>query len=305
MLSTRDLCRKQLLNAMNEMLLESGLKDGLLDDISKVRSNIDAVVSFFEERESTRIPQREAEEHMRRSYGFHSFFRNLRKLPRVVEKRLQRYEGQLQRLDGRIRRFNPSLELIEEAVVLRCPRCAIPVLRERESHDWIEIVKGELEEPVDCYACAHRFGSGDARRTKLHFVKSIIREVWKEDLWMEAYMSKLLQLMGWQTRGPRVYVLGSSGVEHEIDVLGNKKGFVLACECKTGKIERKDVFNFWAKVQDIRSHVSVLALIGRLPESQTREFVSKNLSMVLLENLGQKSQRRILRDMRRSALGMI
>jgi hypothetical protein len=61
--------------------------------------------------------------------------------------------------------------------------------------------------------------------------------------------------------------------------------------------------NVWA--QDIGSRVSVLALVGRLPESQTREFVSKNLSMVLLENLGQRSQREILRDMRRSVLGMI
>jgi len=69
-----------------------------------------------------------------------------------------------------------------------------------------------------------------------------------------------------------------------------------------GKVRRRDVFNLWAIGQDLKSHVSVLALVGRLPETETREFVSKDLSMVLLENLGEKKKSQIIKELRNSIL---
>jgi len=123
-------------------------------------------------------------------------------------------------------------------------------------------------------------------------------------MWFEDYMSRLLRAEGWKTWSS-VYVLGSSGVRHEIDVLGVKGDYVLICECKTGHVDRAQVFNFWAKVYDIRAHVSILALIDELPEPETKEFVSKNPSVSLLEKLGNKRKKEIVGELKGSVVGKI
>ena len=135
-------------------------------------------------------------------------------------------------------------------------------------------------------------------------MKESIRKLWGGNLWLEDYFSRLLNSLGWQT-WPHVHVLGSSGVRHEIDVLGVKGSYVLVCECKTGRVSRQMVFNFWAEVYDIRSHVGMLALIHELPEPETKEFVAKNPSVVLLERLGEKGKSQILEELRTSMLGKI
>ena len=77
------------------------------------------------------------------------------------------------------------------------------------------------------------------------------------------------------------------------------------CECKTGNVSRQDVFNFWAKAYDIRSHVNMLVLVEALPEPETREFVTKNPSLFLFEDLGKKKRSEIVSELKSSIVGRI
>lgn len=106
-------------------------------------------------------------------------------------------------------------------------------------------------------------------------------------------MARLLRKLGYKT-WTGVHVMGASGILHEIDVLAIRKGTVLNVECKTGKVSRNAVFNFCTKVGDLKSHVSILALIQKLPESETREFVKKNPAIIRLEDMGKRRESEIV-----------
>ena len=127
-----------------------------------------------------------------------------------------------------------------------------------------------------------------------------IKELWKTGLWFEEYIAKFLRAHQWKT-WTRVRVLGASGIPHEIDVLGIKNGFVLIVECKTGQAKREDVFNFWAKFLDLKVHIGVFAMLKEL-DKETKEFLSRSLSSVLLEKLEQKKRREISEDIKKTII---
>jgi len=48
----------------------------------------------------------------------------------------------------------------------------------------------------------------------------------------------------------------------------------------------------------LKAHLSILALIGELPEPETREFVKKYPSIITLENMGKIREADILADLK-------
>ena len=246
----------------------------------------------------------------------------------ALMKRLLKTDQELLKCEEKIKEFNKNLEVLYPTVILRCSMCGSPIVKEREKpgtrlihvppgaggisystylhleHLGFDVVKGEFKGSVKCTFCGHVIEREEALRTHIHWLKDPILKLWESNLWLEDYVSRLLRSMQWDTWS-HVSVLGASGVRHEVDVLGVKGSYVLVCECKTGHVTRQDVFNFWAKVYDIRSHVSMLALIEQLPEPETREFVVKNPSVVLLENLGEKKKSQITEELRKGKIGQI
>lgn len=245
----------------------------------------------------------------------------------ALMKRLLKTDQELLKCEEKIKEFNKNLEVLYPTVLLRCSMCGSPVVKEREKsgtkppvpsryrgfwysrylhpeHIGFDVVKGEIKGSIKCAFCGHVIEREKALRTHIHWLKDPILKLWEGNLWLEDYVSRLLRSVQWNTWS-HVSVLGSSGVRHEVDVLGVKGSYVLVCECKTGHVTRQDVFNFWAKVYDIRSHVSMLALIEQLPEPETKEFVVKNPSVVLLENLGEKKKRQIAEELKIGKIGQI
>jgi len=233
----------------------------------------------------------------------------LKKRNEASMRELRKVDRELVRLEKEVKRFNRDLDVLYPSVLLRCSRCGSPVYKRgrptrRTSLLGLQPVKGEIKGLIRCLVCGYEISREKAHRTYLHIVKEPIRRLWGSNLWLEDHISRLLTSMQWRTWF-HVNVLGSSGVRHEIDVLAVKQSFVLVCECKSGSVSRQDVFNFWAKVYDIRSHMSMLALIEHLPEPETREFLRKNPSVLLLENLGEKRRNQILQELSQSILGKI
>lgn len=308
-LSTDDLCAKDFRETMDRMLeVEHQVATLLERDVEEY---------LYFKRRFARREVLGGRVTFRQSPRETDFVSHIRARMGASVRRAQELDKTLPDLEQKIKAFNGDLEVLDPIVLLRCPKCRTPIVREipgradsdarlgRYSREVKrEVLKGELKRPVKCAFCESIINRENAKRTHLHIMKQSIRKLWEGNLWLEDYFSRLLKSLGWQT-WPHVHVLGSSGVRHEIDVLGVKGSYVLVCECKTGRVSRQMVFNFWAKVYDIRSHVGMLALIDQLPEPETKEFVAKNPSVVLLERLGEKGKSQILEELRTSMLGKI
>lgn len=305
-LSTQDLCHRNFREVIDKMIqVERDLERSLQME-SMIASERMEYLTYVRRTKTSPRAQKAA---------FSNLLPRLKKSMNAVTRRLLSDNKQLLALEDRIKKFNPGLEALTPTVLLRCPKCGVPFFKappdsHRRRHEMVfspgslDLVIGELKGSVECRVCHTVFDRDNALRTNLHVLKRPLRELWESNLWLEDYTSKILRSMNWQT-WPHVSVLGSSGVRHEIDVLGVKGSYVLVCECKTGRVTRQDVFNFWAKVYDIKSHVSMLSLIGELPEPETREFVTKNPSVFLLEKMGEKGRKQIVEEAQKGILGRI
>jgi Holliday junction resolvase/predicted RNA-binding Zn-ribbon protein involved in translation (DUF1610 family) len=188
-----------------------------------------------------------------------------------AKRTLQKHEKSILELEEHLRKLT-GLELLIPSVVIVCPFCK-------------SVVKsGEFKGTLPCPNCTKEMTRSQAKRLPTHAVAESIKKVWDTGLWFEAYFARLLRNLGWKT-WVNVYMMGSSGVSHEIDTLAIKEGNIIVVECKTGKVTRNDVFNFLTKAQDLKAHTGVLALLGELPEKETRDFVKKNRLLAPLENM--------------------
>jgi len=200
---------------------------------------------------------------------------------------------QLQKIDDAILSVNDKikneigLSVLVPYNLLLCPNCNII------------LSIGEFETATKkCDKCKKEIKRGEADRIYVHRIHDKIKEVWKSNIWFEAYMSGLLRKLDWQT-WTNVHVMGSSGILHEIDFLAIKEGIILIGECKTGKVSRNDVFNFCTKANDIKAHRSILALMSELPEPETRDFIKKNPAIINLENICKLEESQILDELNR------
>ncbi|MDH5733676.1 MAG: hypothetical protein OEY88_07830 [Candidatus Bathyarchaeota archaeon] len=179
-----------------------------------------------------------------------------------------------------------GFEILIPSSLLLCPECKVILSTE------------EFRRSRKCYVCNKKITREHAERIYIHTVHDKVKKMWEKNLWFEAYIARLLRRFNCKT-WTSVRVMGASGILHEIDVLAIRNGIVLVCECKTGKVSRNDVFNFCTKVADLKAHISILALIGELPESETREFIKKDPAIIRLENMGKKKEAEILEDLKR------
>lgn len=148
-----------------------------------------------------------------------------------------------------------------------------------------------------CFMCKSEISTEEMKRIPIFGVPESIKTVWKSNLWFEAYVAGILRKLGFKT-WTGIHVMGASGILHEVDVLGIKDGSLVVCECKTGNISRQNVFNFITKSNDLKVHVSILALVRQLPEPHTKQFVKRNPAIVLLENMGNLEESDLIADLK-------
>jgi len=198
----------------------------------------------------------------------------------ITEKQLLTEDRRLLEIEKRIKE-KTGVGILVPFPVFVCPNCNSVLSTE------------EYKTSKKCVLCNKRIKREKAKAIYAHRIPQPIKDVWTKNLWFEAFLGKLLVKLKWKTY-LHVLVMGSSGIFHEVDVLAIKKGTVLVSECKTGKVSRQDVFNFWAKVNDLKSHTGILALLRSLPESDTRGFIEKNPMMVLLEKAAELKEDQII-----------
>lgn len=104
-------------------------------------------------------------------------------------------------------------------------------------------------------------------------------------IWFEDYMGTLLRNHGWKgwTHGK---ILGASGIFHPIDLLAIKDGKVLIAECKTGKVETRDISHFVVQKSDIRSNVGYFLSLDKCSGKSTADLIRGKSDLCLIDEIG-------------------
>jgi hypothetical protein len=286
LLKTKNLCHKDFVEKMNKLIKISPIP---IESVMRYR-----YPGFL-------IHEQERKEIVRR----------LKKDSRYFIKEVKETEKSMLNLEFEIKKFNPSLEILQPVTLQLCNVCRNPLFtipkgtqegKPRVAHvrnkrepfrrisfyraimsEEIHPIKGEFRGDLKCIFCNSLVTRDKACRLNIHEVHPSIREVWTRGIWLEEFLASLLRRKEWQT-WTHLHMLGMSGIPHEIDILGIKKGFILIAECKTGKLARSDIFTFSTKITDLKSHVALFMSLLPLPDPETREFLTKNPMVILLEN---------------------
>ena len=198
--------------------------------------------------------------------------------PKLIEK----HENQLLELDKELEK-KIGFSLLVASTLFACPKCNV-LLFSQELHD------------KKCLSCGTEVSQDNVKRFPIYQISDEIKIVWSSNLWFEAYVAGLLRKLHFKT-WTGIHAMGASGILHEVDVLAIKDGALVICECKTGKVSRNNVFNFCTKVNDLKAHVSILAMLGELPEPDTRAFLMRNPAIIRLENMGKIPEKEVRADL--------
>ncbi|KKP91967.1 MAG: hypothetical protein UR94_C0008G0004 [Parcubacteria group bacterium GW2011_GWA2_36_10] len=138
--------------------------------------------------------------------------------------------------------------------------------------------------PPKCTYCQTNT-NWSASHTAVRFVDSQVAD-YLTGLWFEDYMAKLLNSLGWKTwcHGS---IMGSSGIDHQVDILAinNSQGRTLIGECKTGKINKEQVFDLSAQYYDIKSNLGFLFSLQPVDNNRLKDYMKRTAGLCLLDNL--------------------
>lgn len=104
--------------------------------------------------------------------------------------------------------------------------------------------------------------------------------------WFEDYVAKLLEKIGWKT-WTHGSVMGSSGVDYQIDVLAINpvNGRVIIGECKTGDVAKEHVFYLSAQYHDIKSTYGFMFSYKAVVKTRLVNYMERTAGLCLLDNL--------------------
>lgn len=174
-----------------------------------------------------------------------------------------------------------NVNLTEKKTICFCNNC----------HTIIK--EGGLLGPEGCNLCGNKVTRSSNQ--EFHVLKNEIAYYLKGN-WFADYLAKLLRKIGWKT-WTNLYILGNSGIPHEIDILAISPngGFILLAECKTGNPSREEIFTLSTKSNDIRSTFCFLYTLSEIKERDSKHFMEKT-RIEYIENAIQKKDEDILKE---------
>jgi hypothetical protein len=149
---------------------------------------------------------------------------------------------------------NEVLDLIDEFRVLNKVDCSnivnnVPIFTCSNCKRIIS--KGSFRSK-EC-PCGNNVSSSKlTEQTVINTMNPSVREFFRKNIWLEYGVERLFEKAGFQTVCG-AYILGISGVKHEIDVLGENKeteNRVLA-ECKNKTVGIDEIFKLYGKMSDV------------------------------------------------------
>ncbi len=103
--------------------------------------------------------------------------------------------------------------------------------------------------------------------------------------WIQDYSAKLLRRAGWKT-WTECWVMGASGVKHQIDLLAvhETQGRVLIAECKTRAVS-EDAFQLITQFSDIQPSFGLLISLNGMGVCSGKDLIERKPGLKLIELL--------------------
>ncbi len=167
-------------------------------------------------------------------------FEKIRKNNLSIKRKLKGKSNKIQKtLDEFEVKKRVELDILISLTIYLCPNCKKIICTER-----FHTTKCSCGKKIDTTSNVESIPISMLNDYSLNFINN--------NMWLEYGIDYLLRRKGFQTLCG-IYILGHSGVEHEIDNLGDskKENFRILCECKTKDIIVEDIFVFSGKMQDV------------------------------------------------------
>lgn len=139
-----------------------------------------------------------------------------------------------------------SLDVLETTTVFVCRQC------ERE------ISRGKFKKGR-CKCGESIMSPSDAEQIPLAVLAPAVCTIWDENTWLEEGIAYQFRVAKYDAQ-TGLQVLGGSGVDHELDVIAERRlpAMRVFCECKHRGIKPNDVLVFAGKLRDIGGQASIM-----------------------------------------------
>jgi hypothetical protein len=209
-------------------------------------------------------------------------------LNRSALKEIRRLSEEIQRLLSVYEQSSKiPIEILSDTVLHVCKKCTYIVARGK----------------FDACECKCGLSIGDVSQLNqvpvYHFNKHLM-EFLEHNYWLEHGVDYLLRRKNLDTL-VGCYVLGHSGVRHEIDNIATdvSDNFRFFCECKTSKIKPNDILVFGGKMADIGCTRGYVFTASRDVNRDTKRLArSKNIDII--EDVVREPEAKILNQIRGS-----
>lgn len=136
----------------------------------------------------------------------------------------------------------------------------------------------------------------DIQEVTVAKINSNVTKFIEKNMWLEYGVEQLFEDEGYNTQCG-YNILGTSGVQHEIDVLAEKKSAgKIICECKTSSLILSDIHVLYSKMSDIGAFRGCIFTTDLEIDSNVRRFAnSKNIAVMgsVLETDNDELKRKI------------
>lgn len=232
-------------------------------------------------KKGTRVQRQELEEELKKKLKDEH-----KKINQKLKNEINKLSNQLQsELDSFERKHKTKLNISESLNLYICKECKKIFCQERFHADTCECGKTNSS-PSNCVTIiVHRFG------------KNIIKFI-EDNWWLEHGIDHLLRKKNFNTQCG-FYILGHSGIEHEIDNLAEMKSDNLRifCECKTTDINVNDVFVFAGKMADIgctRGYIFTTSF----ETSKKVKHLARSKNITIIDEVLEKDETQIIKGIK-------
>ena len=184
------------------------------------------------------------------------------------------------------KKYEKKLEIVEHITLYVCSDCK-------------NILSLDKFKRGKCTTCKKNIGSSaKTEQISVAILSRSVKKFFNNNWWLEEGVSYLLKRQNLEVK-TGLYILGCSGVYHEIDVLGNKKeGHMrLLCECKNTVINSSDIFTLAGKMQEIGCRNSMLVTIATEIHSDMVK-IAKSFNIKIIDSILEKEDKKIIEEMK-------
>ena len=183
------------------------------------------------------------------------------------------------------KKFGVKLNILDHVPIFLCKKCK-------------NLFCVNKFERGTCAKCSEEINSATKTEQRpIALLNPNVKVFFRQNWWLEEGVARLLKKRNFQVK-VGVYVLGFSGVEHEIDILAIKKSdhIRVVCECKDKEVNNSDVLLFMGKMREIGYNKGFLFTTSNEVSKSVREL-AEEYNIRIIDSVLEAGEEELLRKM--------